>query len=172
MNVPEKLINFRVYNENEDLLGLADVTLPNFESMTETIKGAGLAGEIDSPVIGHYGSMEVEFNWRTLYQKNLTFVAPKSFTFDLRGANQVKDSESGDYIIQPVKAVIRCVPKNTETGKLDVGTLSDTKNTFEVDYIKISIDNSERVELDKYNYICKVDGVDYLSQVREALGLV
>jgi len=49
--------------------------------------------------------------------------------------------------------------------------LSDTKNTFEVDYIKISIDGKERVELDKYNYICKVDGVDYLSAVREALGL-
>lgn len=71
MNVPEKLINFRVYNESEDLLGLADVTLPSFESMTETIKGAGLAGEIDSPVLGHYGSMEVEFNWRTLYQTDL-----------------------------------------------------------------------------------------------------
>lgn len=171
MNVPEKLINFRVYNEGNDQLGVADVTLPNFESMTETIKGAGLAGEIDSPVLGHYGSMEVEFNWRTLYENNLSFVAPKSFTFDLRGANQVKDSGTGDYIVQAVKCVIRCVPKNSETGKLDVGTLSDTKNTFEVDYIKISIDGKERVELDKYNYICKIDGVDYLSKVREALGL-
>ena len=96
MNVPEKLINFRVYNEGNDQLGVADVTLPNFESMTETIKGAGLAGEIDSPVLGHYGSMEAEFNWRTLYENNLSFVAPKAFTFDLRGANQVKDSESGE----------------------------------------------------------------------------
>lgn len=34
MNVPEKLINFRVYNEGNDQLGVADVTLPNFESMT------------------------------------------------------------------------------------------------------------------------------------------
>ena len=83
----------------------------------------------------------------------------------------MKDSGTGNYIVQSVKCVIRCVPKNTEPGKLDVGTLSDTKNTFEVDYIKISIDGEERVELDKYNYICKIDGVDYLSEVREALCL-
>ena len=171
MNVPEKLINFRVYNEGDDQLGVADVTLPSFEAMTETIKGAGLAGEIDSPVLGHFGSMELQLNWRTLYQNNLKFIAQKSFNFDLRGANQVKDSESGNYIVQSVKAVIRCVPKNSETGKLDVGTTSDTTNTFEVDYIKISIDGEDIVELDKYNYICKIDGVDYLSEVREALGL-
>lgn len=171
MNVPEKLINFRVYNDGNDLLGVADVTLPNFEAMTETIKGAGLAGEIDSPVLGHFGSMELQLNWRTLYQNNLKFIAQKSFNFDLRSANQVKDSESGDYIVQPVKIVARCVPKNSEPGKLDVGTTSDTSNTFEVDYIKISVDGEEIVEVDKYNYICKINGVDYLSEVREALGL-
>ena len=59
MNVPEKLINFRVYENGNDLIGIADVTLPKVDYMTETVKGAGIAGEIDSPVKGHYSSMEV-----------------------------------------------------------------------------------------------------------------
>ena len=55
MNVPEKLINFRVYQDGADLLGVADVSLPSLEAMTETVKGAGVAGEVDSPVLGQGG---------------------------------------------------------------------------------------------------------------------
>lgn len=56
--VPEKLINFRAYNDGNDLLGVTDVQLPSLDAMTETVKGAGIAGEVDSPVLGHFGSME------------------------------------------------------------------------------------------------------------------
>ena len=171
MNVPEKLINFRVYQNGNDLIGIADVTLPNLEAMTETIKGAGLAGEIDSPVLGHYGSQTLELNWRVLYKPAVLLAAPKAVTLDLRGANQVKDSETGEFVVLPVKVVARGVPKSTELGKLDVGTTSDTKTTLEVDYTKVTVDGKDILELDKYNYICKVDDTDYLSEVREALGL-
>lgn len=171
MNVPEKLINFRAYEDGDDLLGVADITLPNLQAMTETIKGAGLAGEIDSPVLGHYSSQEVQLTWRNLYKPNLKLAAPKGITLDLRGANQVKDSESGNFVVQPVKVVVRGVPKSTDFGKFDVGTTSGTTTTLEVDYIKVTVDNNDILELDKYNYICKVDGTDYLSEVREALGL-
>lgn len=45
-NVPERLIAFRVYGEGNDLLGTANVTLPTIEPMTDTVTGAGIAGEI------------------------------------------------------------------------------------------------------------------------------
>lgn len=171
MNVPEKLINYRVYQDGADLLGVADVTLPNLEAMTETIKGAGLAGEVDSPVLGHYGSMELQLNWRVLYKPNALLAAPKGVMLDMRAANQVKDSESGAFVVQSTKVIARGVPKNTELGKFDVGTTSDTATTLEVDYLKVTVDGEDLIELDKYNYICKIGGVDYLSEVREALGL-
>ena len=62
-------------------------------------------------------------------------------------------------------------PKNLELGKFDVGAATGTTTTLEVDYIKVTVDGSDVLELDKYNYICKIDGTDYLSEVREALGL-
>ena len=171
MNVPEKLINFRVYQNGSDLIGIADVTLPNLEAMTETVKGAGIAGEIDSPVLGHYSSMELELNWRTLEKPNVLLASPKGVQLDLRGAQQVYDSSEAAYVVRPVKVVVSGVPKTTELGKLDVGTTSDTKNTIEVNYIKITIDGEDVLELDKFNYICSIGGTDYLADVREALGL-
>lgn len=167
MNVPEKLINFRVYLDGADLVGVADVTLPSLEAMTETVKGAGIAGEVDAPVLGHYSSMELELNWRTLEM----LASPKGIHLDLRGAQQAYDSGKGAYRVVPVKVVVRGVPKTTELGKLDVGATSDTKNTIEVNYIKITVDGEDLAEVDKYNYICSIGGTDYLAEVREALGM-
>lgn len=47
----------------------------------------------------------------------------------------------------------------------------DSKTTLEVTYIKVTIDGVRKVEIDKLNYIHFVDGVDYLADVRKALGL-
>ena len=55
-------------------------------------------------------------------------------------------------------------------GKLAVGEMTDTKTEFEVLYLKLTIDDKERIELDKFNYIYRVEGTDYLAGVRSALG--
>lgn len=63
------------------------------------------------------------------------------------------------------------MPKSTDLGKMEMGSTTDTKNTIEVTYIKITVDGETVLELDKYNYICNIDGTDYLTEVRDALGL-
>lgn len=171
MKVPEKLINFRVYQNGKDMVGVADVELPSLEAMTETVKGAGLAGEIDSPVLGHYSSMELTLNWRTLEKSNVSLASPDGVNLDLRGAQQVYDSSAGKYIVRLVKCVVQGIPKKTELGKLDVGATTDTSNVIETSYIKITIDDETVLELDKYNYICNIGGFDFLKEVRKALGI-
>lgn len=169
--VPEKLINFRVYQDGDDLLGISDVTLPKLDSITETVKGAGVAGEIDDPTIGHFGSMELELNWRTLVKSNIVLAKPTGVHLDLRGACQSHDSAKNVLKTMPVKIVVEGTPKSTDLGKLDMGATTDTKNTIEVTYIKITVDGESVLEIDKFNYICIIDGVDYMADIRDALGL-
>ena len=85
--VPEKLINFRAYNDGNDLLGVTDVQLPSLDAMTETVKGAGIAGEVDSPVLGHFGSMETVLNWRTISKPGMNLASQKGVSLDLRGSS-------------------------------------------------------------------------------------
>lgn len=64
--VPEVLNDFRVYEEGSDnCLGVAKVELPSESVMTQTVKGVGIAGEVEAPVIGHYSSMETKLTWNT-----------------------------------------------------------------------------------------------------------
>lgn len=53
-------------------------------------------------------------------------------------------------------------------GKLAVSASTETKSEFELSYIKIEINDKEHLEIDKFNFICKIDGIDYLAQVRGA----
>ena len=171
MQVPEKLINFRVYQDGDDLVGIADVELPSLEAMTETVSGAGIAGEVDSPVLGHYGSMELTLNWRTLEKKNVLLAAHNGVALDLRGAQQVYDSSAAKLVVKGVKCIVRGIPKNAELGSFQVGSPTETSNVIEVTYIKLTIDGEDVLEIDKYNFINRVNGTDLLADVREALGL-
>ena len=168
--IPERLIDFRVYENSNMFIGIADAELPTLEAMTETVSGAGIAGEYDSPLIGHYQSMTLSLNWRTPTPKQLALAAPKIHQLDLRGAIQVNDAANGRYRSVPLRVLVNGTPKTTNPGKFEKNASMDSSNELEVTYFKIWYDGKEYIEIDKLNYICKIDGVDYLAEVRQALG--
>ncbi|MCB2187684.1 MAG: phage major tail tube protein [Deltaproteobacteria bacterium] len=169
--VPEKLQDFRVYLEDVDLLGVADVTLPKMEFETEELKGAGLAGTIDSPVLGHFKSMTCEINFRVVTQNFVKLAAPKSHHLAFYGAVQVHDAGEGKLLSKQCKVVVRGLAKVADLGKLDSGKLQENKAELEVHYLKLSYDGADYIEMDKLNYVYVVDGEDYLAEVRANLGL-
>lgn len=169
--IPEKLTSFRVYLDGKDLIGIADAELPSIEPMKETVKGAGIAGEIESPVLGHFGSMTLKLNWRTVTNNTIQLSQQRAHNLDLRGAIQAYNSAAGEYQIVPLKVMVKAVPKKTDLGKFDTGGKMDSAAEFEVNYIKVWLNNREVVEIDKFNYVCKINGADYLADIRAALGL-
>lgn len=169
--VKERLIAFRVYNDANDLLGIATVDLPELSSMTDTVTGAGIAGEVDSPVLGHYQSMTCTLNWRVIEKKALELAAHKAHALELRGSQQVYDAAGSVYSTEAVRITLRAIPKTTTLGTFETGASTDSSQEFEVVYIKISVGGKEVAEIDKYNYISKFGDEDILSSVRADLGL-
>ncbi|MDQ0114357.1 phage major tail tube protein [Paenibacillus harenae] len=170
MKIPEKVTQYSVYRNGSEFLGTADIELPSFESLTETIKGAGIAGEIDSPTIGHFGASSVTINWRTIDPAAISLLEPKQHALDFRVASQALESATGQYSIVPTKISVRGMPKTLALGSLEANATTGTSNELEVSYIKIVADGKTILELDKYNSIFIVNGVDYLAAERAALG--
>jgi hypothetical protein len=169
--IPEKLINFSVYRDGNEFLGVSDVTLPSFEAMTQTLSGAGIAGEIDSPTIGHFGSMTVTLNWRSVERSTVRLLQQKAHALDFRGAIQVYDSSAGTYRTAGLKVTVRAMPKSGSLGNFQAANPMEASNELEVTYIRIVQDGVELLELDKFNFIFRVDGEDALADVRSQLGL-
>lgn len=164
------LTNFSAWEDATNWLGNVDVELPNFEALTETLKGAGIAGESTTPVIGHFGSQTTKLNWRTLSPDAMKLAEPKVHALDFRGNQQIFDPLKG-YINQEVVVKTRCVPTNFTVGKFAVAAATETANEFEVHYIKIMIDGKTTIEFDKFNFVYIINGKDYLEEVRKNLGL-
>ncbi len=169
--IPEKLIGFRVYNEGTDQIGLADVELPEIEFLSETTSGAGIAGEVESLVLGQTKSLPLKLKWRAFNGSAASLLAPKSHLLDLRGSIQRFDAAAGTYEPQAMKVLVRASPKKSGLGKLEMGKPMDNESEFEVTYLKVWLGGKEVIEIDKMNYIFKVDGTDYLASVRANLGI-
>lgn len=169
--VPERLINYRVYLEGNNLAGVATVDLPDIEAMSDTVSGAGIAGEVDSPILGHFGSMAATITFRTITEDGMKLAAQKSHAVEFRGSQQVYDAANGNYQTVPVRIAVRGLPKRNGLGSLEVGSTTDSEVELELTYMKIFINNVERLEIDKYNFKYVVDGTDYLASVRADLGL-
>ena len=170
-DVSERVINYMLYLKDETLLGTAEIELPELEQITEELTGAGIAGEMETPVLGHYAAMEATIKWRVPEEAAFELAKPKAHEVTARASIQVYDAAKGEYKTVPWRVVMRLVPKNTALGTLAPSSATDTEGTYGVNYIKCFLNNKEVVEIDPLNYKVAFKGEDYLKSVRSDLGL-
>ena len=169
-SIPEKVVNFNVYDDTEKLVGVsAEVTLPNFEAMTETVSGAGIAGEYESVTPGHFGSQTLELPFRTLMDPSFSLMRNEGRSLVLRAAQQSYDVAAGKTEKRPLKITVRGQPKGLNLGTMAVGGLTESTNIMEVLYIKIEENNRTVLEFDKLNFIFKIYGEDMLGGIRDMI---
>lgn len=148
--IPTKINKYNVYNDTERLLGMGDeVTLPDFEAMSDTISGAGSLGEIEDPTVGYFGNQEMEIPFRVVDQEAVDMMnMTKAVHLTLRSAQQTTDKD-GNIDFRQMRVVVRGRCKKFSPGKVKSGSSMDTKITLTVIYIKIEVDGERLVELDK-----------------------
>lgn len=170
--IPEKLVNFRCYggSSGNELIGLTDVELPKFDAMTETIMGAGIAGEYDSPVIGHFKSLVAKLNFRTVTNLGVALLAPVYQILDIRGSIQTQDPSLGQLATVALRFEVRGQTKSGDPGKLEPGKPMASGFEIECATVRISLAGKPVLALDKFNMSYIVNGVDYLRGVRQDLG--
>ena len=168
-NIPEKITNYMVYKDGTNLLGIGDANLPDFEALTETIKGAGILGEYDSVSVGHFGEQEVEVNFRDV--TSALKAGDGNINLIFKAANQSSDKTSGKIQKRQLYISVTGVRKKLGTGKLEAGSPMESSVVISLRQIKIKDDNKDILELDKQNYIYKVNGEDLLVDERRAMGM-
>ena len=85
--------------------------------------------------------------------------------FTLRGGLQ----GTGDA--QPVVVNLRGKIKELDSGSWKAGDKATLKCMISIFYYKLTIDRRELIEIDAENMIRKINGVDQLSSMRQALGV-
>lgn len=169
--IPSVLINANIYNEGRALLGVGTVELPDFEFMTESVSGLGIAGELDLPVLGHFKSLTMSIKWNSTCAESISLLAPETHRLAIYASVQSWNAGTGKFEPVPVRVTTLAVPKKSGVGKFEPGKKMEPGSDFELSYVKMSMNGIVRLEIDKVNFICAINGVDYLSTVRTHMGM-
>ena len=162
MKIQETVINFAVYEDKTEFMGIASVQLPDLTALSQQISGAGIAGNIEA--------MTCTINFRTTTTAALKLSEPRRHNLDIRVANQVEDTVAGKVAAQSVKHVLVVLPKKDGGGTLAPASAADASGEYAVRYWATYVDGQKIREIDPMNSICIINGVDYLADVRKALG--
>jgi hypothetical protein len=168
--IAETIINCAVYEDATELMGMADCTLPEINNLTQEISGAGIAGNVESIIMGHLEAMSMTINFRTVTDSQVKLAEPRVHDIDLRVAQQQTDTSTGKISTVPVKHILKVIPKKTAPGNVAPASTADANGEYAVHYYAQYISGKKKIEIDPLNFIYYVNGKDYLKEVRKALG--
>jgi phage tail tube protein FII len=165
---PQKIASYSIFERDEDLIGIADVTMPNIVNLTDTMKFG--AGESDVPIVGFWGPASIVINWHAPYEHTARLAIQDGMVLDAWVAHQLHDSGNNKVVHKGWRYWFWTLPKGLNLGTLDIGVASGASSEFEIFAIKGLYDDVEQFHLDKENYIYKVQGQDYLARVKQLIG--
>lgn len=168
--IDQAIINYAVYEDKNEYIGMSQATLPDLSAITQTISGAGIAGNIEAVILGNYDTMEMSLDFRTMTEQSTMLSEPRRHNIDLRAAIQDEDPVTGQLVVRKVKHVLVVVPKGETGGTIAPAQPSNGTGTYAVRYWATYFDGKLIRKIDPLNFVCYFNGVDYLEEVRKALG--
>lgn len=166
----EAVINYSIFEDGTEYLGTSEVTLPEIAWNTSEFSGAGIAGTIDEVILGHLEAMSATFSFNTVTDAAISLNEPRVHNIDIRVAQQKYDTRSSATGVKSVRHVMKMKPKKFSPGKAAKASTADASGEYSVFYYAMYIDDKIVTELDPLNFICVINGNDYLADVRKALG--
>lgn len=163
-------VNFAVYEDGTEYMGMASVGMPTLTSLTQSISGAGIGGNIEAIIMGHFDAMELTLNFRTTTPQSIKLSEQRRHQIDLRVAQQYEDPVSNEINAVSEKHVLVVMPKTHNVGNIAPASPSNGSGTYAVRYWATWINGQLVREIDPMNFKCMINGTDHLAQFRKALG--
>lgn len=167
---PEAYIDFEVYKDSTNLIGVSQAQMPDIKFLTQSITGAGIGGNVEAVLIGMMEAMTLTLNFRSVTDAAILLMAPKKHQIELRVAEQYWDTVNVEKQIWADKYVLVVVPKSTKVGSIAPASAADVSGEYAVYSYCGYKDGQVMWEIDPFNQRCIIDGVDYMADVRTALG--
>ena len=145
--IPTVLNNFNSYGAGHRYVRVSnEVTLPNFEYMTDTIDRAGIAGEIEETIEGAFGSLETETTFGNISREYFDFIT-QTGQITYRGYMQVLNTwQTNDF--ESIVVTTKEKVKAFDLGSLKKGGKGEPKVT-----VKLLTARSQSPEVPSWNLI-------------------
>jgi hypothetical protein len=167
--VNEGTISFSVFVGSTEYIGAAQATLPEITLKTETISGAGLAGEYESVFTGQTNPLNLSLQFKGLNRDVVRLMSQNNNIIELRPVAQVR-YVGGTPQKAGWKHIFSTEAKNLNAGDIVPGSPQNVTIQFAVYRWEAFENGRSMLEIDKLNFIHRVAGVDLLEDVRKMMG--
>ena len=166
-------IDFAVYDTafDEEFVGMASVTLPDKNQKVIPINGAGIGGDVEVPINGHYDAMTLVLEFHNYSPRVARLREHRRQTIELRIAQQNEDRIAGQVVTDAVKHVFVGIPKSASGGTVAPASPGNMNVAMSVRYWGTFVNGKLLDEIDQLNRIDIINGIDYNAPVRKALGM-
>lgn len=170
--VSEGVINYAVYEDGKQRLGIATVTLPGRESEVFMVNGAGIAGEVNIPVTSYSKAMTTTINFRHANEAAYALAEERAHSITLYEVDQNYDSTSGEILTTNRKIIMRVFPISLSGGDLKPATPREVSGTYAVHYYSEIVNGKKVLEIDPINFrYLDYTGNDRAAKIRQGLGM-
>ena len=168
MIISGAVVAHKVLSDGVEVDDNVSCQLPSIEVQTGEVKGAGILGQIDLPATGQLGSMTFTLNTRSINKNATALAKPGVQNIELRFVRDTVTA-NGQMVPEGTKIFIAGINKKYDPGKVENNATMDGNIDFEVLRYRQVINGVETLLVDKQNYIYKVNGTDYMKNIRSLL---
>ncbi len=156
-------------NADDELAGVASLTLPDVNNVTEEIRALGTGG-FEMAIDGQFDPMEFGLKFSNIFS-GITVGGKSDVDLTAMFALQEADSETGALSqIVPAVAEFKGQRKGVSGGEIAPAAKLEIDTTFSVTYYKLEIDGNTVFEIDVLTNRCVIDGEDVMSEINKAIG--
>lgn len=146
--------------------GLVNATIPSIEFNKETIRAAGIGGDIEIGATGDTKPFKCSLEFLMANKSMFDIMAVQNALLTLRGS--LKDGVTS----KPMKVMMYANADKLDLGKFEPGKSMGSKFEFTTHYLYIEIDGVVVFEQDKMNDIFYENGIDKKLKIKQDLGIV
>lgn len=165
------IINFALYENGSEYLGIAKITLPEMSNKTLTLNGAGIPGDVDLPVPGHRDAMKVTISFLDAPDAAYKLAEQRVHRLDCRVAHEQYNPTAAKLGVRGFKHILEVVPLKLTSGDLAPSAAQAVSGEYTCISRKDYVDGKCVLDYQPLNFIDKdASGTDRLAEVRTALG--
>lgn len=172
MIYPNGHIDYLMYENGGALIGVAKVTVPTVKYKTANATGAGVMGEVTIPLAGMIDPMTARIDFSSVTDAIVQLGTNEWHDVVLYAADQYFDSVTRTEEMEQNRFEMSIRPTEINQGTIQTASAADASGTYSVCKYTVYKDGKKVMDIDQFNQVHEVNGVDNAAKVRSALGMM
>lgn len=172
MIYPNGHIDYLMYENGGALIGIAKVKVPTVKYKTVNATGAGVMGEVTVPLAGMIDPMTVNIDFSSVTDAIVALGTNEWHDVVLYAADQYFDSVTRTEEMEQNRFEMSIRPTEIDQGTIQTASAADASGTYSACRYTVYKDGKKVIDIDQFNQVHEVNGVDNAAKVRKALGMM